>query len=279
MTEPPGPFDQVRIGAATAWARPEARPWVEASLDAGLTLHQAGAGAAGGGEALSGGRGPAYVIRCGAGAWVVRHGFRGGAVAALLGDRYLRVGTPRPFHEARMSVEARRRGVPTPRVVAAAIYPSGIFYRGDVVTDLVPGARSVGDLLFGPERNQDPAFREQLIRAAAAMPLRLARWGVQHRDLNVDNLLRPGDNPGGEGGWPPGELVVLDLDRCRLRRGALEDGGRAMAARLERSLRRGEERRGPALNDREWGALRGVSSSPPGEAPPGRPGGGGTGTR
>jgi len=271
MTEPPGPFRQLHIGAATAWARPEARPWVEASLDAGLTLHQAGAGAAGGGEVLSGGRGPAYVIRSGVGAWVVRHGFRGGAVASLLGDRYLRLGAPRPFHEARMSVEARRRGVPTPRVVAAAIYPSGIFYRGDVVTDLVPRARSLGSLLFGPERSQDPALRDELIQAAAAMPLRLARWGVEHRDLNVDNLLRPGEDSGGEGGWPPGELVVLDLDRCRLRRQSLEDGGRAMAARLERSLRRGEERRGPALDHREWDAFRRVSSSPPVGVPPGRP--------
>lgn len=279
MTEPPAPFDRVYVGSATAWARPEARPWVEASLEAGLTLHQAGAGSAGGGESLSGGRGPAYVIRSGAGAWVVRRGFRGGAVATLLGDRHLRLGAPRPFHEARLSVEARRRGVPTPRVVAAAIYPSGVFYRGDVVTELVPEARSVGGLLFGPDRSRDPALREEVIRASAAMPLRLARWGVEHRDLNVDNLLRPGGGTEEEERWPPGELVVLDLDRCQLRRRALEDGGRRMAARLARSFRRGEERRGPALSDQEWDAFRSVSSSRSGEGPTGPPGGGETGIR
>lgn len=279
---PPPPFVEIRAHGAVVWTRAEARPWVEASLEAGLTLHRAAAGAAGGGEVLSGGRGPVYVVRSRAGAWAVRHAIRGGAVARLLADRYLRLGTPRPFREATLSQQARRSGIPTPRVIAAAVYPAGIWYRADLVTEFVPDARSVGELLFGPQRTRDGGLRMRLLEEAAGMPRRLAAAGLEHRDLNVDNLLLPGD-PGSAG------LVLLDLDRCRLRRPPLPDRGRGMADRLARSVRRGEERRGPALSEREHEVFRAVlrtldgaenvSRSRRAEAPSSHPGDGGRASR
>jgi len=281
VRSPPDSFMEVRTGGAVAWTRPEARPWVEASLESHVSLYRAAAGGSAAGEALTGGRGPAYIVRSRVGAWVVRHGFRGGAVARVLGDRYLRIGIPRPFREVHVSEAARRRGIDTPRVVAAAVYPSGAVYRGDVVTELVPDARSLGVLLFGPARSRDTSFRARLLREAGGMPVRLARAGLHHRDLNVDNLLLPGKSD-------PPKLVLLDLDRCGMSSKPVPDGGRRMSDRLGRSLRRGEERRGPSLAAEEWSSFQTavgrstaaaeVSRFRPGAGPSSPPGDGETGS-
>src|SRR5204863_45148 len=81
------------------------------------------------------GRGPVPVLATPRGRWVVRRYHRGGRVAALLRDRYLRWGSSRPLREAHVSGELLRRGIPTPRVVAGAIYPDGAFYRADLMTE------------------------------------------------------------------------------------------------------------------------------------------------
>jgi 3-deoxy-D-manno-octulosonic acid kinase len=252
--EIPGPFTELRAEAANAWVRAEALEWVQETLRRGSTLYDAARDEAQEGDVLHGGRGPAFVRRSPEGEWVVRHAFRGGAVARVLGDRYLRVGVLRPFREAAASVEVRRRGIATPRVVAAAAYPAGLFYRGDVVTEFVPGARTLGDLLFGDRRARDEAFRIRLLEAAARIPDRLSRAGIRHRDLNVDNLLFPGDSPG----IGP---VILDLDRCQLKRRPDPLGGRRMVARLGRSLSKGGGRRGPPLGSTEWEAFLTVSTA------------------
>jgi 3-deoxy-D-manno-octulosonic acid kinase len=249
LMDVPGPFGELRTEHAAAWARAEAREWVEEVFRRQSTLYEAARDAAGERDILRGGRGPAFVRRSPEGDWVVRHAFRGGAVARVLEDRYLRLGVPRPFREAAASVEVRRRGIATPRVMAAAVYRDGPFYRGDVVTELVPGARTLGDLLFGDRRARDDAFRIRLLEAAARVPDRLSGTGIRHLDLNVDNLLIPGDSPG----IGP---ILLDLDRCQLRRRPDPGWGRTMAARLQRSLRKGEERRGPPLGPGEWEAFR-----------------------
>jgi 3-deoxy-D-manno-octulosonic acid kinase len=254
LMDVPGPFGELRTGNAAAWARAEAREWVEDVLQRGSTLYEAARDGAREGDILGGGRGPAFVRRSPDGEWVVRHAFRGGFVTRVLKDRHLRLGVPRPFREAAASVEVRRLGIATPRVMAAAVYRHGPFYRGDVVTELVPGARTLGDLLFGDRRARDEAFRIRLLEAAARVPDRLARYGIRHLDLNVDNLLIPGDSPG----IGP---ILLDLDRCQLQRRPDPVWGRKMATRLQRSLRKGEERRGPPLAHGEWKAFRRINTA------------------
>jgi hypothetical protein len=77
---------------------------------------------------------------------------------------------------------------------------------------------------------------------------RLARAAVRHPDLNVTNLLVPREDE-------EPRIVLLDLDRCRVHDAPLPDDGRRMVRRLARSLRRGEERRGPVLDRDEWDAF------------------------
>ena len=230
-------------GAASAFASPEIEAWVRATLDGGATLYDAATRAA---DAVLQGRGPVPVMVTPGGSWVARRYRRGGRVAPVLGDRYLRVGEARPLGEARASAEAHRRGIPTPRVLAGAVYPAGAFYRADLVTELVPAAVDLGRLLFTDEH--DAAERGRVLEAVGRLLARTAAAGIEHADLNAGNVLIARD-PGG-----PSPLL-LDLDRCRvLAEGARAHPGR-MLARLARSLRKHERASGRPLAAAEWTAL------------------------
>lgn len=179
--------------------------------------------------------------------WVVRHYRRGGAVARLLGDRYLALGRPRPVVEARAAAEARARGVATPAVVAGAIYPAGPFHRADLVTEEIPDALDLADILFG-DPSARVARRDALV-ATGRLVRRLEREGLFHPDLNAKNVvLRPG--PEGPEAW------LVDLDRCRVRERGGPAPAEAMRRRLERSLRKFERRTSRTLPDAEWASLR-----------------------
>ncbi|MFP4624004.1 MAG: lipopolysaccharide kinase InaA family protein, partial [Gemmatimonadota bacterium] len=217
------------------------------------------------------GRGRVHVVPApvGSGKWVVRHYHRGGAVASLLGDRYLRVGTPRPFHEFRLGRTLETWGVPVAPHVGAAVYGSGIWYRGDLVTELVPDARDLAAVLF-PDRSLEgaascpggdagkgavggPVDAEGAMRAAGSLIRLLHERGVVHRDLNLKNILIVG---GGSGSGPEdgagGTLraLVLDLDRATLKADLGEGARRRMLARFWRSARKWETRTGIRVEPR-----------------------------
>lgn len=182
------------------------------------------------------------------GRWVVRHYHRGGAVASLLGDRYPRVGTPRPVRELRVGRMLEARGVPTPEHVAAAVYPAGIWYRGDLVTRYVPGSRDLARVLFGRSDfgagdGDDPAappVAEAAMAAAGRLLRRLHDAGLDHPDLNLKNVLLAGPDP-------DPRALVLDLDRARIRKRLSPARRRRMLDRFWRSARKWEDRTGVAL--------------------------------
>jgi hypothetical protein len=231
-------------------------------------------------EALHG-RGTVFAIPSplpGGGQWVVRHYHRGGALAPVLGDRYLRVGTPRPVREYGLGRALAKRGVPTPRMVGAAVYPAGAFYRGDLVTERVDGARDLAAVLFGvaalptaPGSGSDvrsadgpwpgshapagalaarheaagdraavePAVQTAAMSAAGRLIRRAHDAGLIHPDLNLKNILvRSGAEP---------EAVLLDLDRGRLVGELSGRARRRMLERFWRSARKWERRTGQSL--------------------------------
>jgi len=156
--------------------------------------------------------------------WVLRPYLRGGAVARLLRDRYLREGNTRPHRELTASAAARARGIPTPAVVAGAVYPAGPFhYRADLVTELVPDGLDLAEAL---RRGGDPG---PLLQAADVLLARAASAGIFHPDLNAKNVVIRSE--------PAGPVAYLiDLDRCRVRPRAAAADEKAMRTRLERSL-------------------------------------------
>lgn len=194
------------------------------------------------------GRGRVLVVPAPAGEWpettrwVVRHYHRGGAVAGVLGDRYLRAGEPRPLREFRVIQSVLDLGVPTARPVGAAAYGAGVFYRGDLVTEWVPDTADLGATLFGAAQLDEPATRpagstDPLAAMAAAGRLvrLLHERRIVHPDLNLKNILiRSG------AGAP--RALVLDLDRARLAARLPERARARMLARFERSLGKWEAR-------------------------------------
>lgn len=185
------------------------------------------------------GRGAAYAIKGADGAWVVRHFRRGGLVARALGDRYLRLGVARPLGELHASAAARARGVATPEVVAAVIYPAGPLYRADIATRLVPDAADLADTVMGPDRG-DREERMAAWRAAGTLLKQAFDAGVVHADLNLRNILV---QPGADGPV----AYLLDLDRAVVRDGAVgEAERRRMLHRLHRSRRKLERAYGVA---------------------------------
>lgn len=258
MTVPDG-FVPVGGVAADGFARPEAAETVRQELVRWGSLARAGAHAA---DTLRlEGRGTVYAVPAPEGGrWVIRRYRRGGWMAPLLGDRYLRRGPGRPLVETRASEAARARGIATPRVVAGVVYPSRAFYRADLVTEWIPDARDLASLLFpvdgapGDPSRHDPVA---LLAGAGSLTVRLARAGIRHRDLNAKNVLVA---PAGAG--PEARFVVLDLDRASVHApGSLDV--RPMGARLERSLRKFERRTGHQVPDDAWNALTSALATEP----------------
>lgn len=200
------------------------------------------------------GRGRVFVVPApvGSGRWAVRHYRRGGAVASLLGDRYLALGTPRPVREFRVGRALEELGVPTPRHVGGAVYRTGAWYRGDLVTEYVPGSRDLAGVLF----DDDPFPVDPIgaMRAAGALVRLLHDRGVIHRDLNLKNILiAGGSGPGSDG---EAHALILDLDRASIRSRVGERARRAMLDRFWRSARKWEEATGRAPRGAVEGAFR-----------------------
>ena len=240
-----------RLGTARVLLHEDAVEWARRVLEGGETLHEWAAGHDEG--STFAGRGTVHAVPAPVpgpdrrSRWAVRHYRRGGAVASLLDDRYLRLGRPRPFRELAASATARERGVATPAVMAGAVYPAGIHYRCDLVTEVVPDARTLARVLHDTDGTR--GWLDAMV-AAGRLVDALGEAGVFHVDLNAHNIVfEDGD---------PARTWVLDLDRARIRSRPSEGAKERMRARLTRSVVKEGTPTGDPLGDREvLAALRG----------------------
>ena len=251
-------FEVVEHPGARVLARPEVVPWVRSVLRGGQGLHAASARDKAAFQME--GRDPVFVIPAklskgegteSGGRWAVRHYTRGGQfVPTLLGDRYVRSGRVRPYHEIVASEAARERGIPTPKVLAAAMYPAGLFYRADLVTTFVPGASDLVEALFDRQRKGAGGAAERLdaLRAAGELVRRMAEAGLRHRDIHARNILLEW-----QGAAPSPHL--LDLDRCDVGPKGVPLSPTSMHQRLRRSLLKWEHRTGIRILEKEWDTL------------------------
>jgi 3-deoxy-D-manno-octulosonic acid kinase len=229
----PSGYESISAGATVLVTRSSWRDLtVEAVREAG-SLH---AWAASHSNRSFAGRATAHVVDAPGGAWVVRHYVRGGAVADVLGDRYLRLGPPRPLRELWVSVWARSRGIPTPEVMAVGMRKSGIIYRADIATLCIPDSATLADITFGDTR-ESATTRIAAWQAAGTLVRDAADAGVLHADLNLRNVLiaRRASGP---------RPYLLDLDRCRIVGRASRSELMRMVARLHRSASRFSESSG-----------------------------------
>jgi len=168
------------------------------------------------------GRGSVLMLDRGDETWVYRHYHRGGLISRLIYDQYFFAGAERsrPLREWRLLTTLEQHDLPAPRPVAARAVRSGLIYRADILTVLLPGTRPLSSVLGEVWREQD------LWLAIGRMIAAFHAVGCDHPDLTAHNILvdaslRP---------------YLVDFDNASLR----PAGGwsRAGLARFQRSLRK-----------------------------------------
>ncbi len=148
------------------------------------------------------GRGGVGLMMLGGVQCVVRPYRRGGALGAILRDRYVRPG--RAKTELAVLAALRQEGVPVVVPVAAVARRAGAFWRLRLCTEYVADALPLPAFMAA-----HPAQRRHVAEAVGTV-LRLAfAAGLWHRDLHADNVLCcvRGDRV---------RVVLIDLDRASL---------------------------------------------------------------
>jgi 3-deoxy-D-manno-octulosonic acid kinase len=166
------------------------------------------------------GRGGIAFVATPVGPCVLRHYWRGGLVAPVLGDRYLWQGRMRSrgFAEFHLLAELAHRGLPVPEPIAARYQRRGPYYTADLITRTIEGTKTLADIIAGG--GFEPARAERV----GVLVARFHAAGVDHSDLNAHNILVRDD-----------ELWLIDFDRGEIR--ATGTAWKlANLARLKRSL-------------------------------------------
>ena len=241
MILPPG-YERLLLGHAVAVARSDVTFSIRRSLVSAdgtrCTLHEYASRHPAARQLQ--GRGAAYAVPLPQSTEhaVIRHNRHGGLFGPLTGDLFF--APTRAPRELEISLELRKLGVPTPEILAYALYPpGGVLQRSDVCSREIQGSRDLAQILSrdgGPERAAAFVATAELIAA-------LARAGARHHDLNAKNILLTFE-----------KAYVLDVDRMTLG-GKPETVLGGNLARLERSLRKWRDRFGARISERDISEL------------------------
>lgn len=174
---------------------------------------------------------------------LVRTYLHGGALRFFTGRLFF-TWPPRPFRELAISVELRRRGLPTVEPCGAGIEKlPGPFYRGWLATRELEGAADLWAALQSGFTRAEGL--DNVLRAVAASLRSLHREGVCHGDLNLKNILIRRESEGLK-------AYIIDLDKAVLFLGAVPQKIAAgNLARLLRSVRKLDGAR-RYLSDQDW---------------------------
>jgi 3-deoxy-D-manno-octulosonic acid kinase len=134
---------------------------------------------------------------------VLRRYQHGGTLAGVTGSWFL--GPSRALKELEVTARAEASGAPVPHVLCLALWPVfGPLWSALIGTREESQAEDLHEVLVTVE---DPAARRRLLREVGAAIRKLHDAGVEHRDLQLRNiLLRSGEER---------QIVVVDLDRAR----------------------------------------------------------------
>ena len=161
----------------------------------------------------------------GAGTLLVRPCVHGGWWGRLARDLYF--GPDRALREIRCAASLEKMGLPTPRIQAVLFYPTGPFFRLEVVSTFISNSRDLTSLLSTrPPHGQ----RSRIFSAVRRLLTDCHHHGVHHPDLNARNILL---SPGDTSGW---KAWLLDVDAVRFREPGSPAVDTANRNRLLRSL-------------------------------------------
>jgi 3-deoxy-D-manno-octulosonic acid kinase len=171
------------------------------------------------------GRGAAPSVSAGPELSLVLRRYRhGGLLGGLLGPLYL--GPQRALAELAVTAAAERSGAPVPHVLCLVVWRvAGPLWSALIGTQEIAAGRDLAATLADLHGSRE---RVQLARAVGAALRRLHDAGVDHRDLQLRNVLVAGGSLE--------RIVVVDLDRARML-GGIPLASRARARNLGRLVR------------------------------------------
>jgi 3-deoxy-D-manno-octulosonic acid kinase len=159
---------------------------------------------------------------------VARASRRGGWMRLLTTDLFFGP-RPRPLHELRTTLEARRRGIPVAEAMGAMVqWVAPLVYRGFFLTRALAGM-TLWELI---RTDDDRRVRIHVLEQARLALETMHDRGLFHADLNMHNLFvtKAGERFA---------VVILDLDKARLFGAPVAiELRRANAQRLIRSARK-----------------------------------------
>ncbi|MEO6595665.1 MAG: lipopolysaccharide kinase InaA family protein [Planctomycetota bacterium] len=159
---------------------------------------------------------------------VVRPYQRGGAFGSLLADRY--AGPRRARAELAVLEALRSEGVPVVTPIAAVARRGRAFWRLRLCTEQLPDALPVPGFLAA-----FPQLRRHAADAVGTVVRLAFAAGLRHPDLHPDNLLcsSRGDKV---------RVVLVDLDRARVKKPLVEGHRDEMLVRMQRYVIRHRDR-------------------------------------
>ena len=173
--------------------------------------------------------------------FVLKHYYRGGAVAAISKDTYLgfSVVKSRAFREWRLLKKMSALGLPVPVAVAAHIKKGLLSYRADLITEKIAHTKTLADKMC------EQKLSAQLWQSIGVCIRSFHDNNVYHADLNARNILID----------EQGDVYLIDFDNSGFRSGS---GAWKMAnlARLKRSLLKFKRSdAGFSFDEADWSAL------------------------
>ena len=187
------------------------------------------------------GRAPVVYFSQGEKSFVLKHYYRGGAVASILKDRYLgfSIIKSRAFREFRLLKKMHKLGLPVPIAAAAHVNKGVLSYRADLITEELKQAETLSDVLS----NSAPG--DENWQKIGRCIKRFHQHDVYHADLNARNILLTKNL----------EIYLIDFDNSYIRTGS-DSWKMTNLSRLKRSLLKFKNNTdGFNFNENDWSNL------------------------
>ena len=171
---------------------------------------------------------------------VLKHYYRGGAVASIVKDRYLgfSIVKSRSFREWRLLKKMHEMNLPVPAPVAAHVKKGLLSYQADLITIKIENSQTLADAL-----SQTVISAKQWTGIGACIK-KFHRHDIYHADLNARNILLTSSD----------DVYLIDFDNSGFRVHS-ESWKMANLARLKRSLLKFKNNSVCNFEEENWNAL------------------------
>ncbi|WP_298941436.1 3-deoxy-D-manno-octulosonic acid kinase [uncultured Psychromonas sp.] len=185
------------------------------------------------------GRGTTWFVELDSIQAALRHYHRGGLFGKIISDSYFFTGyqKARSITEFHLLNHLQGQGVNVPTPIAANVKRCGLLYKANILSEKIPAASDLVDVLQQRELTKD-----EYIRIGQEIK-KLHQAHVNHTDLNIHNILLDEN----------GQVWIIDFDKCYQQVG--EDWKEGNLQRLLRSFRKELKKRSINWNEADWQSL------------------------